>query len=71
MESRNRRYSGRSFAAQEIEQIRELTRTPPQLNRQQLSYRVCELFHRRETGGVLKDMNCRVALLRMHREVLI
>lgn len=71
MESANKRYSGRYFSPQEIEQIRELIRTDPQLNRQQLSYRVCELFDWRKTGGGLKDMSCRVALLRMHREELI
>lgn len=71
MESTNKRYSGRFFSPQEIEQIRELIRTPPQLNRQQLSYRVCELFGWRKTDGGLKDMSCRVALLRMHREGLI
>ena len=71
MESTNKRYSGRFFSPQEIEQIRELIRTPPQLNRQQLSYRVCELFDWRKADGGLKDMSCRVALLRMHREGLI
>ena len=71
MESTNKRYSGRFFTAQEIKQIRELIHTPPQLNRQQLSYRVCELFDWRKADGGLKDMSCRVALLRMHREGLI
>jgi hypothetical protein len=71
METTNKRYSGRFFTAQEIKQIRELIHTPPQLNRQQLSYRVCELFDWRKADGGLKDMSCRVALLRMHREGLI
>ena len=71
MESTNKRYSGRFFTGQEIKQIRELIHTPPQLNRQQLSYRVCELFDWRKADGGLKDMSCRVALLRMHREGLI
>ena len=71
MESTNKRYSGRFFTAQEIKQIRELIHPPPQLNRQQLSYRVCELFDWRKADGGLKDMSCRVALLRMHREGLI
>ena len=42
--SLSKRYSGRWFSAQEIEQIRELIDTDPRLNRQQLSYRVCERF---------------------------
>jgi len=40
------------------------------MSRQQLSYRVCEVFDWRKSDGSLKDMSCRVALLRMHREVL-
>lgn len=69
--SSSKRYSGRWFSAQEIEQIRELIDTDPRLNRQQLSYRVCERFDWRKADGSLKDMSCRVALLRMHREGLI
>ncbi|MGB5535083.1 MAG: DUF4338 domain-containing protein, partial [Thiogranum sp.] len=69
--STNKRYSGRFFSPQEIGQVRELIRTSPQMNRQQLSYRVCERFDWRKTDGSLKDMSCRVALLRMHREGLI
>ena len=67
----NKRYSGRLFNPQEIDQVRQLIRTHPQANRQQLSYRVCELFDWRKADGSLKDMSCRVALLRMHREGLI
>ncbi len=66
-----KRYSGRVFAAQEIERIRALIREHPQASRQQLSYRVCEIFDWRKSDGSLKDMSCRVALLRMHREELI
>ena len=69
--SSNKRYSGRSFTRQEIEEIRDLIQTSPKTNRQQLSYRVCELFDWRKPNGSLKDMSCRVALLRMHREGLI
>jgi hypothetical protein len=67
----NKRYSGRLFSQPEIEQIRELIQTSPQTSRQQLSYRVCEVFDWRKPDGGLKDMSCRVALLRMHREGLI
>ncbi|MCP4212889.1 MAG: DUF4338 domain-containing protein, partial [Halieaceae bacterium] len=65
------RYSGRSFAAQDIERIRHLIRDHPQANRQRLSYLVCEAFDWRKPDGGLKDMSCRVALLRMHRQGLI
>jgi hypothetical protein len=67
----SKRYSGRFFSRQDIEQIRELIRTSPQASRQQLSYRVCEVFDWRKPDGNLKDMSCRVALLRMHREGVI
>jgi hypothetical protein len=66
-----KRYSGSVFAAQQIERIRALIREHPQASRQQLSYRVCEVFGWRKSDGSLKDMSCRVALLRMHREGLI
>ena len=69
--SSNKRYSGRLFSRQEIDKIRQLIHADPQVNRQQLSYRVCELFDWRKSDGNLKDMSCRVALLRMHREGLI
>jgi hypothetical protein len=67
----SKRYSGRFFSPDEIAQIREFIRTDPPLNRQQLSYRVCEHLDWRKDNGGLKDMSCRVALLRMHREGLI
>ncbi|MCP3880802.1 MAG: hypothetical protein GY701_20765, partial [Sulfitobacter sp.] len=69
--SSNKRYSGRVFGRQEIEQVRDIIRTHPEASRQQLSYRVCEVFDWRKADGSLKDMSCRVALLRLHREGLI
>ena len=70
MES-HKRYSGRLFGPQEIERVREIIRAHPEASRQQLSYRVCEDFDWRKPDGSLKDMSCRVALLRMHRAGLI
>lgn len=70
MES-HRRYSGRLFGPQEIERVREIIRAHPEASRQQLSYRVCEDFDWRKPDGSLKDMSCRVALLRMYRAGLI
>ena len=69
--SSNKRYSGRVFGPPEIERVREIIRAHPGASRQQLSYRVCEVFDWRKPDGRLKDMSCRVALLRMHREGLI
>jgi hypothetical protein len=69
--SSNKRYSGRVFGPPEIHRVQEIIRAHPQASRQQLSYRVCEAFDWRKPDGSLKDMSCRVALLRMHREGLI
>jgi hypothetical protein len=66
-----KRYSGRVFDEQALEQIRALIQAHPGTSRQQLSYRVCEVFDWRKADSSLKDMSCRVALLRMHREGLI
>jgi hypothetical protein len=66
-----KRYSGRVFGPQEIEQVRAIIQAHPQASRQQLSYRVCEELDWRKADGSLKDMSCRVALLRLHREGLI
>jgi hypothetical protein len=64
------RYCGRDFTPSEIERIRQLL-TVPQMNRARLSRQVCaELGWRRDNGG-LKDMSCRVALLRMQADGLI
>lgn len=61
-------YSGKAFRPEDIERIRVLIRDNPAANRQRLSYLVCEAFDWRKPDGGLKDMSCRVALLRMHRE---
>jgi hypothetical protein len=67
----NKRYSGRVFDAAALEQVRGILRTHAGASRQQLSYRVCEALDWRKTDGSLKDMSCRVALLRLYREGLI
>ncbi len=69
--SLSKRYRGRSFGRQEMDQIRELIRSHSQASRQQLSYRVCELSDWRKFDGGLTDTSCRVALLRMRREGLL
>jgi hypothetical protein len=63
-----KRYSGRPFGPSDIERIRTLIRENPEANRHQLSFLVCEVFDWRKADGGWKDMSCRVALLRMHRE---
>jgi hypothetical protein len=65
------RYCGRRFSPAELEQIRQLIATEPDASRAALSYRVCEQLHWRRPDGGLKDMSCRVAMLRMHHDGLI
>jgi hypothetical protein len=67
----NKRYSGRVFDAAALDQVRGILRAHAGASRQQLSYRVCEALNWRKADGSLKDMSCRVALLRLYREGLI
>ena len=69
--STSKRYSGRVIDAAVLEQIRGILRAHAGASRQQLSYRVCEVLDGRKPDGSLKDMSCRVALLRLYREGLI
>ena len=63
-------YCGRYFTAPEIELIRELIGAAPPMSRYRLSREVCERLNWRRVDGRLKDMSCRVALLRMHTDGL-
>lgn len=65
------RYCGRPFTAEEIGGIRRLIAGDPTLTRAELSRRVCDHLGWRRPNGRRKDMSCRVALLRMHRDGLI
>src|SRR3990172_2777840 len=64
------KYCGRDFEPTEIELIREWLNIP-QINRSRLSRAVCERLNWRRDNGGLKDMSCRVALLRMQTDGLI
>ena len=65
------RYCGREFIAAELEFIRALISATPPLNRARLSRAVCEQLNWRRADGRLKDMSCRVAMLRMQTDGLI
>jgi len=69
--SRPRHYCGRLFSAAELAGIRELIVDHPGLNRAQLSRLVCERLEWRRPDGRLKDMSCRVAMLRMAADGLL
>lgn len=63
-------YCGRDFTCGEIDLIRELLAVSPPLSRYRLSLKVCERLAWRRTDGGLKDMSCRVALLKMQADAL-
>jgi len=62
------RYCGREFTDEDITLIKRLMDDTPGINRQRLSKRFCEEVGWRKADGALKDMSCRVAFLRMHRD---
>ena len=64
------RYCGRPFEPSEIALIREWLEVPG-ISRFRLSREVCERLNWRRENGQLKDMSCRVALLRMQADGLI
>lgn len=65
------RYCGRTFTPSEIELIGTLIGSDPTFSRYRLSRQVCERLGWRRPDGGLKDMSCRVALLRMQADGLI
>lgn len=65
------RYCGRDFSTTELARIQSLIKHNPQFNRSRLSREVCEMFYWLKPDGKLKDMSCRVAMLRMHEDGLI
>lgn len=62
------RYCGREFTEKEIDWIRQSIIQNPAINRLGISRVFCETFHWRKADGGLKDMSCRVALLKMERD---
>jgi hypothetical protein len=64
-------YCGREFTSEEIDLIRELLAVSPPLSRYRLSLEVCERLPWRRADGGLKDMSCRVALLKMQADALL
>ena len=65
------RYCGREFTDKELRRIRELIAQEPQPTRWALSQQLCSSLQWYKADGGLKEMSCRVALLRMHRDGLI
>lgn len=65
------RYCGRFFSSEEILRIRQMIAEDKKRNRTAISRMVCQEFHWYKHDGGLKEMSCRVALLRMQRDGLI
>jgi hypothetical protein len=65
------RYCGRDFTKADINLIRDIICSDPKLNRQKISKLVCEALNWYKRDGGLKDMSCRVAMLRMQNDGLI
>ena len=65
------KYCGRDFSRGEITWMCRLIDENPQLNRARLSRRVCRQLGWVKPDGKLKEMSCRVAMLRMHRDGIL
>ena len=59
------KYCGRNFSITEIALIRQLIADHPEYHRLALSQHVCRLLQWYKPDGGLKEMSCRVAMLRM------
>ena len=71
MKPKNYRYCGRLFSEDDLKQIQKISRSSDHPNRAEISRRVCRSLGWLRVDGRLKDMSCRVALLRMYRNGLI
>ena len=65
------RYCGRDFSKQELVVIRQLISENPSATRAVLSRLTCQALHWYKVDGGLKEMSCRVAMLRMQDDGLI
>lgn len=65
------RYCGKDFNEDGIHQIRQLIANNPDFHRAELSRQVCRMLQWLKPDGGLKDMSCRVAMLRMHQDGII
>jgi hypothetical protein len=59
---------GREFSAATMAGIRGMLRRNPSLSRRALSRRVCEWLGWRGVNGKFKEVSCRKALLKLHRD---
>jgi len=62
------RICGQEFSDKICDRIRATVESEPTITRRALSLRVCEWLNWKSPNGKLKEMSCRVALLKLHRE---
>lgn len=65
------RYCGREFTDSELQRIRQIIAEDSDRTRADISRLLCRCFHWYKPDGGLKEMSCRVALLRMEKDGLI
>ena len=70
-EPNTHRFCGRDFSPLETDMIRRLIADNPRANRAQLSRLVCQELNWLKPDGLLKEMSCRVAMIRMQDRGLI
>ena len=61
-------YCGREFGEQQVQWLERFLAASPEMSRLEISRRFCEHLGWRKPDGKLKEMSCRVALLRMARD---
>src|SRR3990172_3793848 len=66
-----KRYCGRDFSLQELLNISDLIKNNSSFNRTKLSQEICRMLGWYKADGGLKEMSCRVAMLRMQKDALI
>lgn len=62
------RYCGREFTKEELTWIRQLIATRPEISRKDISVLFCQKASWLKPDGGLKDMSCRVAMLKMEKD---
>lgn len=62
------RICGQEFSDEICDRIRGTVESEPTISRRALSLRICEWLNWKSPNGKPKEMSCRVALLRLHRE---
>jgi GNAT superfamily N-acetyltransferase len=65
------RVCGRTFSARDLDVVRRIVASDPRPHRSEIARRTCESLDWRRPDGRLKEMSCRVALLRLEDRGLI